>query len=66
MPNRLPPCPVCGPKYRHGPEACPKANGPTQGIRNGLAGISAALLTLKVAREELREVVGMLKAEGNR
>lgn len=25
MPNRLPPCPLCGPKKRHLPESCPEA-----------------------------------------
>lgn len=66
MPNRLPACPLCGPKHRHKPDACPKANVATEGIRNGLAGISAALLTLKIAREELREVAAMLRPEVDR
>ena len=65
MPNRLPPCPVCGPKHRHSPAYCPAANRATGGLQTIRNAISSAALTLEVARKELREVVALLNTEGN-
>lgn len=53
MPNRLPACPICGPRKRHLPENCPilrKTEMDGSGdIRNGLNGIPDAIATLKRA-----------------
>ncbi len=57
MPNRLPPCPLCGPKYRHRPDACPKGDRSLQGIRNGLNDVSVADLL-----PPLRRIVQVLEA----
>jgi hypothetical protein len=54
MPNRLPPCLVCGPRKRHIPERCPaqlsrlKDRVP-EGNQNDLNGIPQAIDTLKKA-----------------
>jgi len=52
-PNRLLPCPVCGPRKRHLPKNCPvlqkKEMDASRDIGNGLNGIPDAIATLQKA-----------------
>jgi hypothetical protein len=65
MPNRLPPCSLCGGRKRHLPENCPEirkisdlpAEG-IQGIPNGILALISALRTTRTAIDAVLEQFG--------
>lgn len=67
MPNRLPPCALCGGRKRHLPENCPEGRkfppGGAGGIQVITNGIPALILALKTNRAAIDRVLKELGAE---
>jgi hypothetical protein len=66
MPNRLPSCAACGPRYRHLPKNCPVARKSEIDAPRGILfipnGIPALIASFRLARKAIDDILKELGA----